>query len=223
MKNNGLQQFRSWPSGATNIVYINRPGQMDSVEQARLLEVLAPIAFLGFGREPTDTSGHILGSEHLFVIEEEASPIGFASVRTHRYGIHLDGIVFLPGSQQRGLGGRVLDLVLEVFPDAEYLTLTTQSPVMYCVLRSRSIVVYPNPSERVPAYMAAMAIEILENCGAKLNPYLVLEGWYEHELYPSIPVSTDSKVNQFFWEILRICDGQSLNGFFCIGQIRNSA
>ena len=160
---------------------------------------------------------HVKEVDELFLLRSQSELLGFASTRHYPkldllwlYGIVLDASV-----QRRGLSRALLK---EVFSATSFslIGFTTQNPVMFCLGRSSARQTFPSPSNPiVPEKLRSLGMELVPE---KLAPdTFVVRDRYSKCLYPKIPDSRDTEVNQWFASSLEIQGGQTQNAFLILG------
>lgn len=192
---------RTYRAGNYLVIYISNPEQsLDFDQQEALLQSLGPAASRGFGHQVTADSlrRHMLvGQSYLFVAKREDTFTGFMSAENlpdsiSPSAVYLSGVVLSSGSQGKGLGSAMLRYLLEV-SKCKILAFTTQSPVMYLMLKKVSKVVHPGlKGEPIPPKLQETGKQIMEGRRGEFCPTtFVNRNLYPHCLYPEFPWCSD--------------------------------
>ena len=148
--------------------------------------------------------------------------MGFASVKIFDEldVLYLHGIAMRTDCQSKGLGKRLLQEIINLYPKSK-ITFTTQNPVMYDVLNSLCCKVYPSPQNHiVPTYLQELGAELMAGRRGKFSKEtFVSEGLYQKCLYDKIPQSKNSSVDQWFQHALCMENRKSKDGLLFIGEI----
>ena len=164
---------------------------------------------------------HVLSVDSLAVLHQEDILLGFASSKFFKEeGVfYLHGIVVSPLFKGQGGGALLLQTVLEQtnFP---MIALTTQNPVMFCLLRRFCRRIYPSPAQPlVPQGLLSVGSRLVVGRSGHLNEAtFVIDGLYKRCLYSTLPRSRDDAVNKWFDEALAVKEGVSRNGFLFVGE-----
>ncbi|MDP3724942.1 MAG: GNAT family N-acetyltransferase [Nanoarchaeota archaeon] len=214
--------------GVSDGVFVSRiPRPRDLFSAPGSDELLAEfhrVAAHGFGvtLEEKSTDGvrdHVIQVDELFVLHSASEVLGFASTR-HRPDedlLYLHGMVLDPSVQGRGFSRILMEAKLEATPFSR-VGFTTQNPVMFCIARSFVRQTFPSPLQPiVPEALRPLGMRLVPE-GLSPNTFVVRER-YSKCLYPSIPESRDSTVNQWFASSLEIRDGQTRNAFLILGNL----
>ena len=187
-----------------------------------VMQELSSIAASGFGipRDNRGVHSHVQDVDALLLLHDNTKILGFASALFPREGfLYLHGIVLSPEVKGKGGAGLLVRSLLSVC-DCRDMAFSTQNPVMFCLLRSICHAVYPSPEvNEVPEHFWPRLIKLLDGRSGILDPKTgVRLNAYSQCLYPQIPESNDSSVNEWFSEKLMIEDGKTNNGFLFIGE-----
>ncbi len=209
------------------IICITDPEYSLSIDQQEaLLQTLGPVTSEGFGHKVTDASLRkhaVTNSNYLLLVKTKKTFTGFASARNLPNipaGVFLTGVVLSSRYQRKSLGSKILSFLIKV-SRCRMLTFTTQSPVMYLMLKKISKVVYPGVEENpILPELQEMGYQIMKDRQGKFCPTtFVSRNLYSQCLYSKFPWSSDSKVNAFFKRVLHFDRDKTKDGFLLIGKI----
>lgn len=195
----------------------------DSVA-SEIIQDLCGVAGNGFGAPPEEHQGegarsHIQGVDALLLLHNKTQALGFASAFFPREGfLYLHGIVLSPAAKGKGGSRLLVRSLLEMYEGPD-IALSTQNPVVFCLLRSMYRAVYPSPEAEMPQRLWDRAQGIVrERSGTFDVKTGVRLKAYTQCLYPQIPESGDQSVNDWFARQLQIEDGKTRNGFLFLGE-----
>ena len=195
------------------------------------LQIIQKIAAEAFG-VPTSRKSlkgiydHVVNVNILLVAFNSDTIMGFSSFKLfpNVKTIILHGMAIDPTFHGSGLAKQLIAPVLsdESF---SYIACTTQSPIVYHIMRSIGLNTFPRIDDTTtPAEISSVEKVLISKKGYQFTPInyetLVLEKYYIRCLYPQIPESKDQALNGFFKRSLSIENGLSLNAFLIITQIR---
>jgi len=195
-------------------------------ESIPVIEAARVIAADGFGVDIQSQSlegirDHLINvSACAFVCLGEL--MGFASIKIFDEldVLYLHGIAMRTDCQLKGLGKRLLQEIINLYPKSK-ISFTTQNPVMYDVLSSLCCRAYPSPQDHVvPAYLQELGTQLMAGRRGKFNKEtFVTEGLYQKCLYDTIPQSRNSSTDQWFQHALGMENRKTKNGFLFIGEM----
>lgn len=216
--------------GRVSVSVLENPASAFRIESEEfvngLLGSFQVVAAQGFGVELGAQSlegirSHVLSVDSLAVLHQEDTLLGFASSKFFKEeGVfYLHGIVVSPLSKGQGGGALLLQTVLEQtnFP---MIALTTQNPVMFCLLRRFCREVYPSPLQPlVPQELSWIGNRLVVGRSGRFSETtFVIKELYKRCLYNAIPRSRDEAVNRWFDKTLAVKKGVSRNGFLFVGE-----
>ncbi len=193
----------------------------DCVQQ--LVAHLTHLTADSFGTPLNEDSGdgtkqHLSGASALAILHNNEEALGFASGLFPREGhMYLHGIAL----SSKAKGQRAAARLVGALRDRSALStvaFTTQNPVMYCLAKSFSSSLWPNPLENIPDHFQEQAVRLMSEREGVFNPVTgVSRGLYAQCLYERIPSCTDVDISSWFERQLNIKDGQSNDGFLFVG------
>jgi hypothetical protein len=191
-----------------------------------LFEEFARIRSASFGVE-CDTMqvriirANFLKVDTLAIWHDGHQPLGFASMLHYpKLDVTYVQSVFI-GSKSKRLGGStaLANAIVSSAQHTKYLAFTTQNPVVYCVAHKvcerKSMSIFPNLKRTiVPQHLHAIGAQIVARFGGVLDPdTFIVHERYKGCLYPTLPQSTDSQVNEWFERSLNPVDGRTRDSF----------
>jgi len=189
----------------------------------QLITHLTHLTADSFGTPLNENSGdgtkqHLSGASALAILHNSNEALGFASGLFPREGhMYLHGIALSPKAK----GQRAAALLVSALRDRSALStvaFTTQNPVMYCLAKSFSSALWPNPVENIPEHFRHQAVCLMSERKGVFDPTTgVSKGLYTQCLYEKIPSCTDTSVSSWFERQLSIKDGRSNDGFLFVG------
>lgn len=181
--------------------------------------------------EVGEIPNHIIEASMIALAVRDEKIVGFASCKIFPFpdcGIFfLYGVAVGRNYKRRHIALRIISLLLKK-SGMKYLALTTQSPIMYCLVTSILEDVYPKPCIGLVypfeglVVLARRLITLLNQPGNFDEQKFVLYSLYKECLYQEIPKSGSCDVDRLFFNSLDInCHKQSKDGILVIGKIRN--
>lgn len=220
----------TWRYDGVDVSVIKKPVNVFGAEPYSngLMDDMQRLATVSFGAEFDESSQdgvreHILGADIIAILYSEKSILGFASAK--RMEVEGEKIFYLHGiviaTEHKGNGGsKKLIETLSQLCEANKIALTTQNPVVFCLLNSLCDKVFPSPFDKsVPQEIRGLGGKLIEGRQGKFNPQtFVVNGLYDKCLYGGLPQSRRKEVNSWFSEALEVERGLTTNGFLFVGE-----
>lgn len=183
--------------------------QWSSNEGEILFQKLYQLTQSGFCREKSEslkqnTKNHVKQSEFLYLVTKNNSIIAYAVfdylAEENLNILYLSGIMVSTDYQGQGVAGSLIRLALNEFQTAKYLTVRTQSPIMYESIQRCCEDVYPNTGP-IPQDIALVG-QVVASKRLKMKNYntttMTAEGVYGSALYGIKPRSNNEYINNWF-------------------------
>lgn len=186
------------------------------------LEIITTESFgLELENQTSDgTRDHVVNADALAFLHDDGKVLGFASAKIfgEEKTFYLHGVA-IAKSFKGEKGGMALVQALMEMTGFSRIAFTTQNPIMFCLIRSLCLQVYPCPElPVVPMELRSIGKKFLSGRPGHFNPSsFVASEIYGRCLYPNLPVSKDEIVNQWFAESLGVEGGTTRNAFLFIG------
>ncbi len=189
-----------------------------------LISHLTQLTADSFGTPLNEDSGdgtkqHLSGASALAILHTDEEALGFASGLFPREGyMYLHGIALSPKVKGQRAAARLVGALRER-SSLDTVAFTTQNPVMYCLAKSFSSSLWPNPLEGIPEQLRGQAARLMSEREGVFDPVTgVSKGLYRQCLYERIPSCADTAISSWFEHQLNIKDGQSNDGFLFVGK-----
>lgn len=164
---------------------------------------------------------HVVNVDALAFIHDNKKVLGFASAKIPKNEnvFYLYGVAIAQEFKGKG-GARSLVKALLNLGKFSKIVFTSQNPIMFCLLRSLCVDVYPSPDNNgVPDRFSVLGKTLLDNRPGKFNAKtLVINQLYGKCLYKTIPRCRQNNVNIWFDSSLNVQDGITRDAFLFIGE-----
>lgn len=169
---------------------------------------------------------HVLNVSMIAVCYNKNTVLGFASIKkfigVHVFYVH--GIATRMKMQGTGIGNMMISRLLLDNPEFEFLSFTSQSPVVHQLMKRYCSGIYPtlNFYQPIPMTLQKIGTNLMRSRKGSFNPEnFISQDLYSNCLYGhGIPMSKDIELNRWFENSLRITSGMSNDGFLFLGKIR---
>jgi hypothetical protein len=196
-------------------------GFWTTIDGKELFEELYFLTQSGFQREASaalrdDTQNHVYSSESLYVAVSSNKISGYVVTKMLENGaigsiLYLSGVIISPASQGNHFGGELIKAIISQH-NPRFVTLRTQSPIMYECFSKVCGNVYPCHKDNGPSQAKIAADFTAKNLNmANYNPALAIEkGTYGSSLYGIEPVSKNVAIETWFKERINLKKGDSM-------------
>lgn len=183
-----------------------------------------------FGQENKDQGQdgvreHVLNVRAIAVCYNESTILGFASIKQFD-GLsvfYAHGIATRMALQGSGIGDIMIRGLLLDNQGFKFLSLTTQSPVVYCLIRRYCSNIFPSSNyQSIPEDLQEIGVSLMKHRKGSFNPATFTSmGLYSKCLYGhGIPISRDAELNNWFEKSLNVVNGASNDGFLFLGKLK---
>lgn len=166
---------------------------------------------------------HVVNVDLIAFVHNNKQIMGFASAKLlaeNARTLHLHGVAIDEEFKGMGLAKRLVTGLLTV-GEFQYLTYTSQNPVMFNLLSSVCEKVYPSiVDEGIPDEIVSLGKSSIVGRSGVLDPKtFVIKDLYEKCLYQSLPRSKVAVVNDWFDSSLNVKDRTTGDGFLFVGEL----
>ncbi len=187
----------------------------------------------GFGHELGDgidgTLNHVIETSMISVAVCSGKIVGFASCKLFPFTDYsvffLHGVAIDDEHKGRKIGFRLVSLLLSM-SGMDYIALTTQNPIMYCLVEKLSHELNPSLGvldcrNTLPLSLLRRLLIVLDRPGFLDEASLVYHDLYSDCLYEKIPSSNRKEVNDFFSKTLEVdVRKQTKKGLFLLARVK---
>lgn len=220
-----------WPQrrkGQINISILDDPQKQLSLYEGffdQVVEQADDVVSRSFGsclKGCDSTREHLLNVD-LIAIAYSDKILGFVSAKIFKPHnlLYIHGVVVDPSVKGKGVCRFLIDSLIKK-EGVDWLSFTTQNPVMFKVLNSFcGEEVYPSPNSSAPSSLEGLAKNIIQGREGTFDAQtFVVSNLYQECLYDSIPSVTDQDLHQWFNDSLCIDELRKSNhGFLFFGKI----
>lgn len=203
------------------------------IESDKVIAQIDKVVTSGFGHELGDglngTRSHVVDASMVSIAVCNGEIVGFASCKLYPFIDHkifyLHGVAVDREHKGKKIGTRLISSLLDS-SDMDYIALTTQNPIMYCLVEKLSEGLFPVMKEIVhpPESFSNTAHTLLiagNRPGFFDQSLFVVYDLYSECLYDSIPKSNRNEVNHFFAKRLGIdARNRTRNGMFLMAKLK---
>lgn len=166
---------------------------------------------------------HVVNVDLIAFVHDDEQVMGFASAKLlpkNDTTMHLHGVAIGDEFKGLGLAKRLVRMLLTI-GEFQYLTCTSQNPVMFNLLSSVCEKVYPSiAGEGIPNEIVLLGKSSIVGRSGTLDPEtFIIKDLYEKCLYQSLPRSKVAGVNDWFDSSLGVKDGTTRDGFLFVGRV----
>jgi len=201
---------------AQNLVYIDG-----------LVDNLCTMINQSFGVELENKSddgvrNHVANVDSIAFVHGENRVLGFASTRLipdNHQVFYLHGVAVAQEAKGCGCAKLLIKELLRL-RDYKKIVFTSQNPIMFCLLSSMCKKVYPSAlNETVPEHIGHLGeIAVSGRPGRFNTDTLIANDIYGRCLYPSLPKSGSSYVDEWFKQALTAQSGVTRDAFLFVGE-----
>jgi ribosomal protein S18 acetylase RimI-like enzyme len=202
-------------------------------ESDKVISQIDSVVTSGFGHELGDgidgTRSHVVDASMVSIAVCDDKIVGFASCKLYPLTDHrifyLHGVAVDREHKGKKIGTRLISSLLDS-SGMDHIALTTQNPIMYCLVEKLSENLFPAMKSVVdpPGAFSNTAYTLLiagNRPGFFDQSLFVVYDLYSECLYDSIPKSNRHEVNSFFAKRLDVdARNRTRNGLFLMGKLK---
>ena len=168
---------------------------------------------------------HVLNVSAIAVCYNKSTILGFASIKqlANQNVFYLHGIAMRLALQGKGIGDAMIQGLLSKNQGWKFVTLTTQSPIVYCLIKRYCSDLFPSLNHQpIPRDLQEIGADLMKQRKGDFDPVkFVSHNLYSKCLYGhGIPMSRDKELNCWFEKSLRITEGMSNDGLLLLGKLK---